>query len=60
MVESILDSLSSRLTGIITPVSITMALTVWLVRQLNPEGTSAGSAVAIANVYYHEQADPLS
>ena len=36
MVESVLDSLSSRLTGIITPVSITMALTVWLVPPAQP------------------------
>ena len=55
MVQSILDTLSSKITGIITPVSLTMAITVWLVRQLNPGGTTTGSAVAIANIYYHEQ-----
>lgn len=55
MVQSILDTLSSKITGIITPVSLTMAITVWLVRHLNPGGTTTGSAVAIANIYYHEQ-----
>ena len=55
MTRSILDDLGAEVTGIVSPVSICMALTVLLVRVLNPEGTADPTAVAIANVYYHEQ-----
>ena len=55
MVRSILDDLGAEVTGIVSPVSICMALTVVLVRVLNPEGTADPNAVAIANIYYHEQ-----
>ena len=55
MVRSILDDLGAEVTGIVSPVSICMAFTVALVRILNPEGVADPTAVAIANVYYHEQ-----
>lgn len=38
-----------------TPVSICMALTVALVRILNPEGESGPNTVAIATIYYNEK-----
>ncbi|KAK9815154.1 hypothetical protein WJX73_008993 [Symbiochloris irregularis] len=57
MVRSILDDLGQEVTGIVSPVSICMALTVWLVRILNPDGKDDQNAVAIANIYYHEKAD---
>ena len=50
-----LDSLAAKITGIVSPVTICMALTVWLVRTLDPGGASSSSAVAIANIYYHEE-----
>jgi len=54
MVRSILDDLGEEVTGIVAPVSICMALTVALVRLLNPDGSSGSSAVYIASVYYNE------
>ena len=60
MGESVLDSLASKITGIVSPVSICMALTVWLVRTLDPGGQSSSSAVAIANIYYHEDVSMAS
>ena len=59
MVRSILDDLGAEVTGIVSPVSICMALTVVLVRTLNPEGESDPSAVAIANLYYKEKVRTL-
>ena len=55
MVESVLDRLGEEVTGIVSPVSLCMALTVALVRLLNPTGDSAGSSVYIASAYYKEQ-----
>jgi presenilin 1 len=55
MTHSILDDLGEEVTGIVSPVSICMALTVVLVRLLNPEGESDSSAVYIAQAFYSEQ-----
>ena len=55
MVESVLDRLGEEVTGIVSPVSLCMALTVGLVRLLNPSGDAAGSSVYIASAYYKEQ-----
>ena len=55
MVESVLDKLGEEVTGIVSPVSLCMALTVGLVRLLNPTGDAAGSSVYIASAYYQEQ-----
>lgn len=53
--QSILVTTGEEVTAIITPVSICMALTVALVKILNPTGRSDGHAVSIASVYYTEQ-----
>lgn len=53
--QSILVTTGEEVTAIITPVSICMALTVALVKTLNPTGRSDGHAVSIASVYYTEQ-----
>lgn len=50
-----LDTLGREVTSIVTPVSICMALTVILVRILNPEGKSNDRTVAIATAFYHEE-----
>ncbi len=50
-----LDRLGEEVTGIVSPVSLCMALTVALVRLLNPTGDNAGSSVYIASAYYKEQ-----
>ena len=55
--KGLTETLGKQVTGIVTPVSICMALTVALVRILNPDGVSGSSAVAIATVYYVEEAD---
>ena len=55
MGNSILDDLGQEVTGIISPVSICMALTVALVRILNPDGASDAGAVYFASAYYNEQ-----
>lgn len=55
MGRSILDDLGQEVTGIAAPVSICMALTVILVRVLNPEGESDSGAVYLASVYYSEE-----
>lgn len=55
MVESVLDRLGEEVTGIVSPVSLCMALTVGLVRLLNPSGDTAGGSVYIASAYYKEQ-----
>ena len=55
MTESVLDRLGEEVTGIVSPVSLCMALTVALVRLLNPTGDNAGSSVYIASAYYQEQ-----
>ena len=54
--RSVLEDLGEELTGIVAPVSLCMALTVALVRALNPDGLSGGNGVAIASTYYKEQA----
>lgn len=43
------------LAGIVAPVSICMALTVLLVRVLNPSGDSETTAVFIASAFYSEK-----
>ena len=40
---------------IVSPVSLCMALTVLLVRLLNPEGSSDTAAIFIASAYYSEK-----
>jgi hypothetical protein len=40
---------------IVSPVSICMAMTVLLVRLLNPEGNSDTAAIFIASTYYSEK-----
>ena len=50
-----LDRLGEEVTGIVSPVSLCMALTVCLVRLLNPTGDATGSSVYIASAYYKEQ-----
>ena len=54
--RSILDDFGEEITAIITPVSICMALTVMLVKVLNPTGSSDAHSVFIASAFYTEQA----
>lgn len=54
MVRSVLDDLGEEVTGIVAPVSICMAVTVLLVRLLNPEGKSDSNAVYLATSFYVE------
>ena len=56
MGRSVLDDLGEEVTGIVAPVSLCMALTVALVRILNPSGSSNSNSVFIASAYYNEQA----
>lgn len=51
---SILDDLGEEVTGIVSPVSICMAITVLLVRVLNPEGVSSSNTVYLASIAYDE------
>jgi len=53
--RSVLDDLGQEVTGIAAPVSICMALTVALVRILNPDGASNSGSVYLASIYYSEQ-----
>lgn len=55
MAKSILDDLGEEVTGIVSPVSLCMALTVALVRLLNPNGDSSGNTSYVASAYYKEQ-----
>ena len=52
---SLLDDLGEEVTGIVAPVSLCMAVTVLLVRLLNPEGVSSSNTVLIASIAYQEQ-----
>ncbi len=54
--QSVLDDLGQEITGIAWPVSICMAVTVFLVRVLNPTGQSSSSTVFIASAGYDENA----
>ena len=47
--RSVLADLGEELTGIVAPVSLCMALTVGLVRTLNPEGVGDPNAVFLAS-----------
>ena len=49
----------SLFTGIVAPVSICMALTVLLVRLLNPSGDSESTALLIVSAYYSEKVGTL-
>lgn len=50
-----LHAAGEEVTGIMAPVSICMALTVALVRILNPEGSASSSnSVVIASLAYDE------
>ena len=53
---SVLTCLGEEVTGIVAPVSLCMALTVALVRILNPDGASDSNAVFLASAYYAEEA----
>lgn len=53
--RSLLDDLGEEVTGIVAPVSLCMAVTVLLVRLLNPEGVSSSNTVLIASIAYQEQ-----
>ena len=55
MAKSILDDLGEEVTGIVSPVSLCMALTVALVRVLNPTGDTSGNTTYFASAYYREQ-----
>lgn len=56
---SILNDLGAEITGIISPVSICMAVTVLLVLLLNPDGSAApSSTVVIASIAYREKVRP--
>lgn len=57
--RSILEDLGEEVTAIITPVSICMALTVMLVKTLNPTGASDVHSVLIASAFYTEQVGAL-
>jgi len=60
MARSVLDDLGEEVTGIVAPVSICMALTVLLVRVLNPSGATDPQAVVIASIVYEEQVRLMS
>ena len=53
--RSVLTDLGEELTGIVAPVTLCMALTVGLVRTLNPEGVGDPNAVFLASAYYQEE-----
>ena len=55
--RSVLDDLGEEITGVAWPVSICMAVTVFLVRVLNPTGASSSSTVFIASAAYNENAN---
>ena len=55
MGRSVLDDLGEEITGIISPVTVCMVVTIALVRLLNPNGASDSTAVYIAQLYYNEQ-----
>ena len=55
--RSVLDDLGEEITGIAWPVSICMAITIFLVRVLNPTGQSSASTVFIASAAYNENAN---
>ncbi|GLC33671.1 hypothetical protein PLESTM_000098700 [Pleodorina starrii] len=57
---SLLDDLGEEVTGIMAPVSLCMAVTVLLVRLLNPEGASSSNSVLIASIAYQENASDSS
>jgi hypothetical protein len=57
--RSILESKGEEVTAIITPVSICIALTVALVKTLNPSGASRNRAISIAAIYYSEEVGSL-
>jgi len=59
-VAYLLGLLGLQVTGIVAPVSICMALTVALVRILNPDGESDSNAVFLASAYYTEKVGRLS
>lgn len=57
MTTSVLDDLGEEVTGILAPVSLCMAMTVALVKVLNPSGDSDSQNVAVATAYYEEEDD---
>ncbi len=56
---SVLDELGQEITGIIAPVSICMALTVLLVKALNPDGSDTSVSVYFAQAFYAEKVKGL-
>lgn len=55
MSTSVLDDLGEEVTGILAPVSLCMALTVALVKVLNPSGDSDRENLVVATAYYEEE-----
>ena len=55
---SVLDELGQEITGIVAPVSICMALTVLLVKALNPDGSDTSVSVYFAQAFYAEKVAP--
>ena len=60
MSTSVLDDLGEEVTGILAPVSLCMALTVALVKALNPKGDSDSQRVVVATAFYEEKVTPLA
>eukprot|EP00210_Caulerpa_lentillifera_P006403 g6117.t1 len=57
MTTSVLDDLGEEVTGILAPVTLCMALTVALVKVLNPSGDSDSQNIVVATAYYDEKED---
>ncbi|KAK9867147.1 hypothetical protein WJX84_008748 [Apatococcus fuscideae] len=55
MEVSVLDELGQEITGIVAPVTICMALTVLLVKALNPDGSDTSVSVYFAQAFYAEK-----
>jgi len=55
---SVLEHLGEEITSILWPVSLCMAVTVFLVRVLNPDGESSAISVYMASAVYDEGAHP--
>jgi presenilin 1 len=51
----IVDDLGAEVTGIAAPVTVCMMLTIALVRLLNAQGDSDGTAVVFAEAIYSEK-----
>ena len=54
MAESIIDDLGREVTAILGPVTLCIAITVVLVRVLNPAGSTNPTAFGLATAFYSE------